>query len=163
MMNNASGEHLSEEPQSVRGAPGSRDTGSDDPGGGPVDRPAGSFEDEEMISGSGRGGKTAPAESTAAEPAVPPYSGRQKSADDSAFQEADTDEGPNTGGAGEPVVDPERKAPPAGETSRGAGVSPAEEQPASDVTESESADRGVGPAHQTGVSRGEDKPPESSA
>jgi hypothetical protein len=33
--------HLQEEPQSERGAPGSRDTGSDGPGGGPVDRPAG--------------------------------------------------------------------------------------------------------------------------
>ena len=33
--------HLQEEPQSERGAPGSRDTGSNGPGGGPVDRPAG--------------------------------------------------------------------------------------------------------------------------
>ena len=33
--------HLQEEPQSARGAPGSRDTGSAEPGGGPVDRPAG--------------------------------------------------------------------------------------------------------------------------
>jgi len=33
--------HLQEEPQSARGAPGSRDTGSDEPGGGPVNRPAG--------------------------------------------------------------------------------------------------------------------------
>jgi hypothetical protein len=33
--------HLQEEPQSERGAPGSRDTGSDEPGGGPVPRPAG--------------------------------------------------------------------------------------------------------------------------
>ena len=33
--------HLQEEPQSERGAPGSRDTGSDEPGGGPVNRPAG--------------------------------------------------------------------------------------------------------------------------
>jgi hypothetical protein len=32
---------LSEEPQSERGAPGSRDTGSDEPAGGPADRPAG--------------------------------------------------------------------------------------------------------------------------
>ena len=32
---------LREEPQSARGAPGSRDTGSDGPGGGPADRPAG--------------------------------------------------------------------------------------------------------------------------
>jgi hypothetical protein len=33
--------HLQEEPQSERGAPGSRDTGSDEPGGGPVNRPTG--------------------------------------------------------------------------------------------------------------------------
>jgi hypothetical protein len=32
---------LQEEPQAERGAPGSRDTGSDEPAGGPVDRPAG--------------------------------------------------------------------------------------------------------------------------
>jgi hypothetical protein len=35
------GAHLQEEPQSERGAPGSRDTGSPGPGGGPADRPAG--------------------------------------------------------------------------------------------------------------------------
>jgi hypothetical protein len=33
--------HLQEEPQSARGAPGSRDTGSNEPGGGPAERPAG--------------------------------------------------------------------------------------------------------------------------
>jgi hypothetical protein len=33
--------HLQEEPQSERGAPGSRDTGSPGPGGGPVARPSG--------------------------------------------------------------------------------------------------------------------------
>ena len=33
--------HLQSEPQSERGAPGSRDTGSDEPAGGPVDRPTG--------------------------------------------------------------------------------------------------------------------------
>ncbi len=40
------GEHLEEEPQQERGAPGSRDTGSDEPGGGPVDRPAGAADEE---------------------------------------------------------------------------------------------------------------------
>ena len=35
------GGYLQEEPQAARGAPGSRDTGSDQPAGGPVDRPAG--------------------------------------------------------------------------------------------------------------------------
>jgi hypothetical protein len=38
--------HLQEEPQSERGAPGSRDTGSDGPGGGPVDRPAGGSDED---------------------------------------------------------------------------------------------------------------------
>ena len=35
------GAHLAEEPQEERGAPGSRDTGSDEPSGGPADRPVG--------------------------------------------------------------------------------------------------------------------------
>jgi hypothetical protein len=40
------GGQLSEEPQSERGAPGSRDTGSDEPAGGPVDRPAGQSDED---------------------------------------------------------------------------------------------------------------------
>ena len=35
-----------EEPQSERGAPGSRDTGSDEPSGGPVERPSGEADSE---------------------------------------------------------------------------------------------------------------------
>jgi hypothetical protein len=38
--------HRGEEPQSERGAPGSRDTGSDEPAGGPVDRPVGTSDDD---------------------------------------------------------------------------------------------------------------------
>ena len=38
--------HLQEEPQSERGAPGSRDTGSPEPGGGPVDRPTGGSDED---------------------------------------------------------------------------------------------------------------------
>jgi hypothetical protein len=38
--------HLKAEPQEERGAPGSRDTGSDEPGGGPVDRPAGTASED---------------------------------------------------------------------------------------------------------------------
>ncbi len=45
-MTTTPGEHLDEEPQDERGAPGSRDTGSDEPGGGPVDRPEGSSDEE---------------------------------------------------------------------------------------------------------------------
>lgn len=37
--------HLQEEPQEERGAPGSRDTGSDEPAGGPTDRPTGTSDD----------------------------------------------------------------------------------------------------------------------
>jgi hypothetical protein len=43
-MSETPGEHLTEEPQSERGPIGSRDTGSDEPGGGPVDRPEGRVE-----------------------------------------------------------------------------------------------------------------------
>ena len=38
--------HLQEEPQSERGAPGSRDAGSAEPGGGPGDRPAGGSDED---------------------------------------------------------------------------------------------------------------------
>jgi hypothetical protein len=40
-MTDTPGAHLEEEPQSERGPMGSRDTGSDEPSGGPTDRPAG--------------------------------------------------------------------------------------------------------------------------
>jgi len=47
-MTDTPGEHVTEEPQSERGPVGSRDSGSDEPGGGPVDRPAGtSAEDDD--------------------------------------------------------------------------------------------------------------------
>jgi hypothetical protein len=45
-MSETPGAHLEEEPQSERGPMGSRDTGSDEPSGGPVDRPAGSSDEE---------------------------------------------------------------------------------------------------------------------
>jgi hypothetical protein len=45
-MSDTPGEHLEEEPQEARGPVGSRDTGSDEPGGGPVDRPAGGSDEE---------------------------------------------------------------------------------------------------------------------
>ena len=44
------GERLSEEPQSERGEPASRDCGSDEPFGGPVGRPEGSIGDEAVPS-----------------------------------------------------------------------------------------------------------------
>lgn len=46
-MSDTPGEQLDEEPQEERGPMGSRDTGSDEPGGGPVDRPAGTADGDE--------------------------------------------------------------------------------------------------------------------
>ena len=48
-MSDVPGEQLSEEPQAERGSMGSRDTGSDEPGGGPVDRPEGTTEDDTSV------------------------------------------------------------------------------------------------------------------
>lgn len=45
-MSETPGAHLEEEPQAERGPRGSRDTGSDEPSGGPVDRPAGGGDEE---------------------------------------------------------------------------------------------------------------------
>jgi hypothetical protein len=42
--------HLEEEPQEERGAPGSRDTGADEPEGGPADRPSGTSSAEDSTS-----------------------------------------------------------------------------------------------------------------
>ena len=50
-MTETAGEHLTEEPQSERGPMGSRDTGSDEPSGGPVDRPEGVAEKDDDSSG----------------------------------------------------------------------------------------------------------------
>jgi hypothetical protein len=44
-MSETPGQYLEEEPQEVRGPRGSRDTGSDEPAGGPADRPAGGADD----------------------------------------------------------------------------------------------------------------------
>ena len=44
-MSEEPGAQLDEEPQDERGAPGSRDTGSDEPSGGPADRPAGRLDE----------------------------------------------------------------------------------------------------------------------
>lgn len=45
-MTDTPGEHLEEEPQQERGPMGSRDTGSDEPGGGPAARPSGTSDEE---------------------------------------------------------------------------------------------------------------------
>jgi len=47
-MTDLPGEQLDEEPQAERGAPGSRDTGSDKPSAGPADRSAGKSGEEHV-------------------------------------------------------------------------------------------------------------------
>ncbi|MFC0454050.1 hypothetical protein [Rhodococcus jostii] len=143
------GGHVQEEPQSERGSEGSRDAGPDE-GGGSVERPAGTFDDEEMQSSgaSGEGGG-APAGGSLplgdAEPAIPPDEGRTTSAAEGRPERDDN-------------VDAHRRlAPDPEETPRGAVASPAEENPAADAPQTDKSAEGVGPAHQPGVGMGEDK------
>jgi len=87
--------------------------------------------------------------------AIPPYDGRRESADvDDADQSVK--DGAKVGGATGPVADPEQKAPDPAQTDRGAVASPADEQSAESMPESEDSDSGVGPAHVAGTPRGED-------
>jgi hypothetical protein len=85
---------------------------------------------------------------------LPPYEGRRESADVDALSER---EGAKIGGATGPARDDEMKAPERDDTDRGAVASPADEQPADQMTESEESDPGVGPAHVSGTPRGEDR------
>jgi hypothetical protein len=149
-------EHLREEPQEERGAPGSRDTGSDQPSGGPADRPSGTYKGDESVPAHGEHGNPGATGSAKTErppsdvePAVPPYEGRQTS--------AKPEGGAETGGATRPASDADYKAPPPQETPGGATASPADEQPASQAPETERDDDRVGPAHVPGVGRGEQK------
>jgi hypothetical protein len=157
-----SSEHLSEEPQQERGAPGSRDTGSDEPSGGTVDRPSGKIEGAESVpshsdpknTDTSSNAKTeAPPSDT--KPAVPPYEERQTVAK----PEGDSTKGDEaeTGGAVKPVTDPEYKAEPPDQTAGGSTASPADEQPASQTSETDRDDDSVGPGHTPGTGRAEDK------
>ena len=87
--------------------------------------------------------------------AVPPYQGRRETADVDP-QEESTKDGAKVAGATGPVEDDQQKAPDPSATERGAIASPADEQPADQMPETEESDPGVGPAHVAGTSRGED-------
>ncbi len=155
-------DHTSEEPQEERGAPGSRDTGSDKPSGGPTDRPSGTYGgDESVPDHSDEGGKpdfqtgTTNEPPDDAKPAVPPYEGRKEAAD--VGDDSTAAAGARTGGATRPTTDPDYKSPPPGETAGGETASPAQEQPASQTSEANRDDDAVGPAHTSGTGRAEDK------
>jgi hypothetical protein len=155
------GENVREEPQEERGAPGSRDTGSDEPAGGPVDRPSGEYEGDESVPSYDDGGKPDFQTGTTNEPPqdvkaeVPPYEDRQRAAEpaDDSTEAA----GARTGGATRPTTDPDYKSPAPGESAGGTTASPAQEQPASQTQETDRGDDAVGPAHTPGVGRAEDK------
>lgn len=88
---------------------------------------------------------------------VPPYEGRRESADIDG-PDSSTKDGARTGGAGGPVEDDAMKAPDPADTERGATGSPADEQPAADMPETDLDDDAVGPAHESGTGRAENKP-----
>jgi len=83
---------------------------------------------------------------------VPPYDDRKRTADD--VEDGSTEkQGADVGGARRHrTSDPDSVDDP-----RGSATSPAEEQPAGTVDGSGQEDPGVGPAHTSGVTRGEDQ------
>ena len=86
---------------------------------------------------------------------MPPYDDRRKSAD---VDSGDTHkDGANVGGATGPVENDELKATPKEDTPRGAEASPADEQPAAGMPETDLDPDRVGPDHHAGTGRGEDK------
>jgi hypothetical protein len=87
--------------------------------------------------------------------ALPPYEGRRETADVDDQSKTEKDSAKTAGATG-PVRDEEMKAPDPADTARGRQASPADEQPAEKMPESETSDPGVGPAHVSGTQRGED-------
>jgi hypothetical protein len=87
---------------------------------------------------------------------VPPYEDRRTTADvDDAGQARRG--GAKVGGATGPVQDDDFSAPRPQDTDGGATGSPADEQPASAAPETDLDDDRVGPAHEPGTPRGEDR------
>lgn len=89
--------------------------------------------------------------------AVPPYEGRQKSADVDDAGES-TEGGARTGGATGPVEDDGSGADDPAGTERGKHASPADEQPAADSSETDTDPDITGPSHEPGTGRAEDQP-----
>jgi hypothetical protein len=137
--------------------PGTRDTGSDVPSGG-EDRPSGTYEGDESVPAHGGGEPQFNTRFTNepprdVEPAIPPYEGRKTQADSG----SPGTRGANVGGATAPTADSDYKSPAPGSTPGGATASPADEQPASGESETDTDDDRVGPAHTGGVHRAEDR------
>jgi hypothetical protein len=140
---------------------GVRDTGNDAPEDGEGDRPVGTVGEDvnppisdptksDVYGGTG----TLPPQDTGA--AIPPYEGRAQGASNEPSS-AEGAGGANVGGATGPVSDPDYKSESPAATSGGATKSPADEQPASQTSESDRDDDRVGPAHTPGTRPGESR------
>jgi|SoiMethySBSTD1v2_1073268.scaffolds.fasta_scaffold546942_3 hypothetical protein len=140
---------------------GVRDTGTDAPEHGRADRPVGTVDEDanpplsdptksDVYGGTGE----SPPQDTGA--AIPPYEGRARSAS-SAASSTEGSGGANVGGATGPVTDPDYKSESPAATRGGATTSPADEQPASQTSESDRDDDRIGPGHTPGTGRGESK------
>jgi hypothetical protein len=151
----------SQDRQSQRpGGPGTYNTGSDAPSEG-AERPAGTVDEDanpplkdpdadDTVLNVADG--TAPSRDAGA--ALPPYEGRQTSAKDIGLAE-----GSSAVGAARPEENSEYRSPKPQDTPGGATASPADEQPASQASETQGDDEGVeAPAQAAGTRRGEDKP-----
>lgn len=149
--------HLSEEPQSERGARGSRDAGGP-PGAGPADRPAGDPHGETSGSG-GAPGSFEPAHGSGGTEGtgspVPPYEGRKETAEP--HQEGGSyRDGARVGGATGPVDDDGPEVVDPAQTPGGRTTTPGDEQPAAQMPDGESQEQGVDlTAHVPGVPKGE--------
>jgi hypothetical protein len=132
---------------------GARDTGTDTPEPGGGGRPVGTVDEDanppmsdptasDVYSGTGE----LPPQDTGS--AIPPYEGRQESAATDA----------QGGGATGPTANPDFKSASPSSTPGGATASPAEEQPASEMPETDRDDDRVGPGHVAGTRPGESKP-----
>lgn len=133
---------------------GARDSGPDTPEQGRADRPVGTVDEDAnppmsdpTASDTYGGTGELPPQDTGS--AVPPYEGRRESA------AVDTQA---AGGAAGPATDSGFKSASPSETPGGATTSPVEEQPASNMPETDRDDDRVGPAHVPGTGRGESKP-----
>lgn len=140
---------------------GVRDTGNDAPEHGSADRPVGTVDEDanpplsdptksDVYGGTGE----LPPQDTGA--SVPPYEDRAQSATNEPSSTQGSG-GANVGGATGPVTDPNYKSESPAATTGGATKSPADEQPASQTSESDRDDDSVGPAHTPGAGRGESK------
>lgn len=88
--------------------------------------------------------------------AVPPYEGRRETADVDPPEDSTKDDA-KVGGATGPVADDQMKAPEPEDTPRGAVASPADEQPGSESTTTDTDPDMTGPSHIPGTPRAEDQ------